>query len=208
MTTPNDSFQSNPDASGTLLATHLVGTKEYPVVMQAGPSGHILDSLDSYIACADNIANAANKQMFSIFNGTGSGKVLKIRKLFYVQTGITAVAGVATRMEWKKTTAQSAGTAITALAFDTNNAAVPAQISIAHAATVTESSLIFPFASSSEEVAAAGTLSIQGLTGLFNLLPEAHTIQDWTLREGQGVTLKNITTTVGTATTLCVFTLE
>jgi hypothetical protein len=207
MTQANDAILVTP-GSGATVATHLINGKEYQVVMQAGPSGHILDSMETYIATADAVANAANKQMLSLFNGVGSAKVVKLRKLFYVQNQTAAVAGAATRVEVKRTTAQSVGTAVTPRPFDTTNAALPAQVLCATGATVTEDVLLFPFVTSSEEQVAAGTLTIQALMGLFNLLPEGSHIQDFVLREGQGVTIKNITTTVGTFTPILVFTLE
>lgn len=209
MTQPNDSILVTP-GSGATVATHLVNGKEYQVVMVAEPSGHLLDSQATWYAWANDVAFAQNKHHTSIFNATGSGVVLKVRKLFAQNLAVAAVTGVMVRMDTFRITASSAGTTITPVAADTTNAALPAQVTVRTNGTITNGPKLFGFAVTNEEVGATGTL-ISGthiLAGL-NWLPSDRSVQDLTLREGEGFTVQQITnTTVGTYGWLLVFTVE
>lgn len=207
MALPNDSILVTP-GSGATVATHLLGGKEYQVIMQAGPSGHILDSLPTYLAWANDVAHAQNKYHISILNPAASGKIVKLQKLFCVNLQAAAVTGVMERFDIFKITAHSVGTLITSEAFDSTNAAPSATVRTG--ATVTEGNKLFGFTTANEEVGATGTL-ISGthiLAGM-NLLFEGRMIQEITLREGQGIAAKQITaTTVGSFGWILVFTEE
>jgi hypothetical protein len=206
---PNDSFLQQPGASGTALATHAVGGKEYPVVMRAGPSGHILDSLETWIGYADAVAYAANKQMISLLNASGSGKIVKVRKLFLVNLALAAVTGVAVRLDVKRITAHSAGTVITPQAMDSQNAVLPVGITLRTGSTVTEGALLFPITMANDEVGATQAFPSSLLMQGFNWLFEHDATQDLVLREGEGLTVKNITsTTVGSLGIILLFTVE
>lgn len=202
-------YQTEGPNTGTALPTRLIDGKEYPVFLLAQSSGHIQGSLDTFTALADAVAFAANKQMFSIFNGAGSGKVIKLRKVFFVNLALAAVTGVATRIEFKRITARSAGTVITPMPHDSLNAALPAAVVAATGSTVTEGALWFPFTMTNDEVGATQAFPSSQLLQATNWLPEGDNIQEMTLREGEGLTIKNITsTTVGSLGIVVVFTAE
>jgi len=208
MALPNDSITVTPGAGAT-VATHAVSGKEYQVVMLAGPGGHLADSLPTYSAYVDAAAFAANKHFLSILN-TEAVSVVKLHKLFLINLQIAAVTGVMVRFEVRRATAHSGGSLVTPEAFDSANPSVPAGVTVrTAAASVTEGALLFSHAINNDEVGATGAFPMpQFLAGL-NLLPESGRLQEFTLRQNQGLTVKMVTsTTIGSFGVLCVFTIE
>lgn len=166
-------------------------------------------AMPTFYACADAVALAANKHHISLFNASGSGVLVCVKKLFQLNLSLAAVTGVALRFDIKRTTAQSAGTAVTPVSMDSNNPALPAQVTCNTGGTITESSLLFPFITQSDEVTAANTAVANYLTQYGNLVLESAEMQEIRLREGQGLTVKQITSsTVGSFAWLMAFTVE
>lgn len=194
--------QLPPDSTGKKLRTRDRGT--------AGHDQYVaVSAAETWVALADTVASANGKQHISIFNATGSGKLVKLRKLFAINLQTAAVTGIVQRFDIKRTTAQSAGTAITPRALDTANAALPAQVTVATAATVTEGVLLFPWVTSSEEETAVPALSKSLFQQSVNVLLEGNEIQELALREGEGATVKQaVNSTVGSFAWLLAFTVE
>lgn len=166
-------------------------------------------AMPTYYALADAVALAANKHHISLFNASGSGVVVSVKKLFQINLSLAAVTGVALRFDVKRTTAQSAGTAITPVSMDSNNPALPAQVTASTGGTITESSLLYPFTTQNDEITAANTAVANYLTQYGNLMLESPEMQELRLREGQGLTVKQITSnTVGSFAWLMAFTVE
>ena len=84
MTKANDSVLVTP-GSGATVATHLVDSKEHQVVMIANANGHLQDTLPTWYIWSTYDARAANEILIDLFNATGSGVILKVRKLFIQQ---------------------------------------------------------------------------------------------------------------------------
>jgi hypothetical protein len=80
-----------------------------------------------------------NKSMAGIFNGSGSGVVLRIKRIWVLNNQTSAVTGVLTTWSLRRSTAQSSGTSVTPVKHDTNSSSIPAQVLVAHGATVTSS---------------------------------------------------------------------
>lgn len=165
-------------------------------------------AMPTYYALADAVAFAANKQHLSIFNNAGSNQMIAIKKLFHINLSLTAVTGVAVRFDVKKTTAQSVGTAITANSADSANPALSG-IQIATGATVTEGAILYPITTQNDELTAANTAIANYLMQFGNLALEGIEQQEYRLRPGEGMTVKQITnTTVGSFAWLMAFTVE
>lgn len=164
---------------------------------------------ETWVATADAVAPAANKYMLTLLNGSGSGKVIKIVSLRLVPLTLTAVTGVGLRMEVKRISAHAAGTGVTPVALDTNNTALPAQITAyTNSASVVDVSLLWPYTVNNDEIGLTSTTSTPALW-LANLAigSDGSTSQPITLREGQGLALKNITSSVvGTFAVVAIFT--
>lgn len=166
-------------------------------------------ALPTYYALADAVAFAANKHHISIMNAAGSGKVVAVKKMFMINTQLAAVTGVAVRADVKRATAHSAGTAVTPVSCDSQNAALPAEITVRTGATVTESSLLFPLTFTNDEAGATQAFPSTQLMAGLNWMPEGAETQETRLRPGEGLTVKQITsTTVGQFAWLIVFTVD
>lgn len=199
-------IQLPPDSTGKKLRTRerVIGldTVHDQGVFQTAPP--------TFYALADAVAFANNKHMMSIFNAAGSGVFLNLQKLFLINNQIATATGVALRLNVARlTAAHTGGTDIVPTTCDTANDALPAQVTVKTNATATAGTLLFPITLNNDEIGA--TMAFPGaqlLAGL-NWFPEGNEIQPYRLREGQGLTIQNITnTTVGSFAFLLVFTVE
>jgi hypothetical protein len=211
MALPNDSIAIT-EGSGAVVAAHTISGKVYQVVIPAGPNGHLTDSAPSYVAWANDVAcdNTANVSHFSILN-TESASIVQVHKLFAVNLQTAAIAGIMMRFDVMRITAHSAGTDITPEKLDSTNANLPAGVTCKTKATITEGNRLFGYAATNDEVGVtgavvAGTHVLQGL----NLVFESPRIQDITLRQNQGLHIKQVTATSvgGIYGYICVFTVK
>ncbi len=220
MAQANDSVLVTP-GSGATIATELINGKEHQVVVNADSSGHIVGTLPTYLYATPNAVAGASKLYFDLFNATGSGKVIDVRGVWIIPKTDVAVAGaVAIRVDLYRTSA--VGTGGTAHSYksatvdvaggnispmDTNNAALPAQITArwlpASGATIAE--WMIPTYSLGEEA----STSMAYLSQYQNLLPMLTWGQRFALREGQGLLAKQGTVaSIGNVGFLVAFTVE
>lgn len=193
MLLPNGTALSS---EGEALATHQpAGGAEFPVVMLAHASGHIRGTIPTYTWWRAFAAGANGQRSLDIFNAAGSGVDVKLRKLFVSHNGATVV-GVPILFDFIHTTAVgTGGTVITGRLQDSNEAAIPAQVTARFNATggATESYVRFGFSVHTEE-----TFPATGLAPMINWLPEGEDVGDICLHEGEGALVKHITnSTVG-----------
>lgn len=166
-------------------------------------------ALPTYYAVADAVAFANTKTHFSIVNESGSGVLISIRKLFPINVSISAITGAALRMEARKLTAHSGGTAITAQSCDSTNPALPAQVTIKTNGTPTGTTLLYPFIITTEEETATAALTKNVFQAMTNIQPEGPEQQEYRLREGEGFSIYQSTNaTVGSFAWFMVFTVE
>lgn len=206
MTQANDSVLVTP-GSGATIATHLINGKEYQVVLEANELGHIIGTNETYSAWSGVIAAAANKVYMHIFNASGSGKIVKVRKVFVQPSqAVNALAAQTWRFEQTSALGTTGNTAITIRKHDSASTAVPAQITAAHSFTAggTSTFTYFELPISTEE-----TLPAVGLVPYFNLLPvDGDRVQDYILREGEGFKVTNVTGGSYSYSVLAVFAIE
>jgi len=191
MTLPNDSVAVTP-GTGATIATHLVNSKEYQVVMQANAAGHIMGSLDTFTAHVASMASSANKPFFHIFNASGSGKIVKVRKLYIIPSlAVNALTGQTWSVRKTSAVGTTGNTAVTPRPHDSASAALPGQITVAHSFTAggTDAFTYFDIVVAPEE-----TLPAIGIVPYMNLLPvDGDFVTDYVLREGEGLKLLNVT---------------
>lgn len=201
----NSYTQVPPNSSGNKMRTRTRVVGADTVHEQAVFQG----ALPTYYALADAVAFAQNKQMISIMNAVGSGKMVVLKKLFLINNAIAAVTGVALRQELKRITAHSSGTLVTPQPSDSASPSLPAEVTVRTGATATEGALMFPLTFTNDEVGATqGFPSATLLAGL-NWFAEGSEVQEIRLREGEGITVKNITNTiVGSFSYLIVFVID
>ena len=166
-------------------------------------------------------AVGANKLYLDLFNASGSGKIVDVRGIWMVPDTDVAVAGAlgvridiyrtsavgtgGTTAAYKSATPDVAGGNITP--YDTANAALPAQITARHlpsgGATISEW-LLASYALGEETATSQAYM-----TQYQNIIPQGQFLQKLTLREGQGILLKQFTVAAtGNMAFLIAFTLE
>lgn len=146
MALPNDSIEVTP-GTGATVATQLVSSKEYQVVMLALPDGNIQGSLPQYRLICPAQAVGSNKVFLDFFNATGSGVTIRVLSAYCFVDNDTAVTGtLGVEVNLTRTTAVGTGgtaatadgtalNAITISKMDTNNAALSASITARSAPT-------------------------------------------------------------------------
>jgi hypothetical protein len=200
-----DFVQLPPDSTGKKQRTRSRVIGAHTVHEQ----GVFSTAMPTYYAVADNVTFAGNKTHLSIVNETGSGVLVAIRKLYAINLQIAAVTGVAIRMETRRLTAHSGGTLITPQSCDSNNPALPAQVTVRTNSTPTGTTLLYPFILTTEEEAATAALTKNVYQAMNSLQPGGPDIQDYALREGEGFSVFQVTSsTVGSFAWLMVFTVE
>lgn len=156
---------------------------------------------------------AANKCMLGIYNGSGSGRIVRVYRIVMLNNQITAVTGAITNLELRTITAGSGGTDITPFKHDSNNESFPSQVAVQTNMTITPTNVLSRIIWSTDEPA-INSLTIDE----FETLPAFSTIWDSgygdsntepiVLREGYGVALVNIGATTGIADIFFEVTLE
>lgn len=185
-----DSITIPDAASGQEHAGIVIGGKFYPVVVLAGSTGHLNDTQETYYFWTPYAAGAANQRLMDIFNASGSGKIVKVKKIF-IQCNMAAITGVGITYDIIRTSAAgTGGTTLTPQKVDTDNANLPAQITARRSATggATENGILFGAAVDPEE-----TRPGAAIMPMINWVPEGANIQEIVLREGQGILVKQIT---------------
>lgn len=138
---------------------------------------------------------ANGKHMLSLFNGAGSGRVLRLYRVWILNNQTAAVTGVLTTLGLRRTTSQSGGTAIAATKHDTASSNLAAQILAASGATVGNSADVsYRTIVWSNDEPAASTASSDEMECMvpLNLIWDSTgdaNVEPITLRESQGVTL-------------------
>ncbi len=203
MSLSNDSILVTP-GTGATVATELIGGKEHQVMMLADDAGHILGTKSTYTYIVPSTAVGASKLFLDLFNATGSGQIIKVLSVRpIVDTDIAVVGAVGIRIGLFRTSA--VGTGGTAAAYksatldvaggtispqDTDNAALPAQITARHlpAAGATISEWIRGMYVMGEEASTSMAYMFQGQMNMLDV--DDLSAQLLTLREGQGILIK------------------
>lgn len=169
----------------------------------------------TYTLGAVGVAFALNKAMLGVYNGVGSGKVLKVYRVWALNNGVAAVTGVMTNLELRRLTSGSGGSAITPMKHDSTSLSFPAQIVVSTGMTVVTSDLFRRVAWSNDEAAANATATmdeletIPALTCLWDVGYNDLNVEPIVCREGYGCALINTgNTAVGTLDVFMEVTME
>lgn len=130
---------SATSGDGSVVATHLANAKEHAVQMMAEPSGHLMGTLDTYVAifklATDVAASAlssaqganADKMWASLFHTAASTKTVRVRKIdFFLSAPAASVASIDLRRLTATTAPATGNPAITPVAVNTSSAAAEA----------------------------------------------------------------------------------
>lgn len=169
----------------------------------------------TYRAIAVGATFASNKSMLTLFNGSGSGRIIRVKRIWQLNNQTAGVTGVLTTLEVRRISASSGGTAITPVKMDTTNEAMPAQVACATGPTdsLTGDNALMRYMWSNDEPAAGALTNdevevLPALAIVFDAATGDADIQPIVLREGEGVCLRHTgSTTVGICDVVFEFTL-
>jgi hypothetical protein len=164
------------DGSGTSIGSGVSGTGLSVVNTQT----------QTYFASALAVASGASKDYINLSNASGSGKVIRIMRIFASVDAQGAVTGLQTGWTVSRfTTVGSSCTSITIVPADTTNAAVPAQVTANTACTSDPGGTVtslFKTSISADETQ-NGTINVYEFRDNGG--------QPITLREAEGITLNS-----------------
>ena len=179
---------------GTEISTQSADDKEAQVIITAAANGHLHKTLDTYYYFGELNVGAQNKIHLTLFNGASSGVIIRVRGL-YLQCGLhdaDTPGGVTYRFDLDTITAAgTGGTDLTGRETDSNNAAIPAEVTAEHASAsgATKGFTLFPVILNDTNLDNLASAHI----GRVNLLQQGEHIQDLVLYEGEGLRLIQIT---------------
>ncbi len=203
MSRANDSILVTP-GSGATVAMHVADSKEHQVVIVADDNGHIRGTKETYSYIVPSTAVGASKLFLDLFNGSGSGKVIRVtsvRPIIDTDVAVTGAVGIrlllfrtsavgtgGTAAAYKSATLDVAGGTITPQ--DTNNANLPAQITARHLPTAgaTSAEWLRGMYAMGEEASTSMAYMMQGQFNMLDL--DSEDAQLLTLREGQGIAVR------------------
>lgn len=188
----NSFTQVPPDSTGDKLAMRSYVRGSDTLHSQ----GVYFDGLPTFRLLCPAIVPATNKYHIVLRNNTGSAQTLWLLGLYAINDNVTAVTGVINQFNFRRVTGTPTLTAVTPYAYNSDDPAL-ANVVAGHTATagLTDSTIITPFALSSEENTASPVNTNQQLPFMANLLPLMHPYgRPLALRPDQGVAVKQIGT--------------
>lgn len=149
------------------------------------------------------VAFGNNKSMAAILNGAGSGRIVRIKRIWILNNQTTGVTGVLTTFALKRSSAQSAGTSVTPTKHDTASEALPGTVLVATGATVTQTADVAMRQwvwSNDEPAAGTGTSDELECLVPLNCVWDSATgdadLEPIVLREDQGIDVRHTGTSV------------
>lgn len=160
-----------------------------------------------------------NKTLLTIFNGSGSGRIIRVYKIWCLHNPFAAATSTLTKIHIIRTTANSSGTDIKSslVKHQTANENMPSQVAIKHSSTDTTSG--DPIRQVTWSVNTPASIGIQNTIGewqsvyslsrVFEAGYYNSTLEPIVLREDQGIVIKQPgTNTNGFVESIIEFTME
>lgn len=151
----------------------------------------------SFTVSGIDITFGNNKSLLTIFNSTGSGVIIKVYRVIFLNNQTVAVAnGVVTTIELRRITASTGGSDLTTIKHDTNTSNLSANVYVKTGATDTVSSDTFrKFLWSTDEPAATtSTIDEWECIPVFNTVWDSGygdtNLEPIVLRENEGLAIK------------------
>jgi hypothetical protein len=169
----------------------------------------------TYRAVVTGATFASNKSMLTVFNGSGSGRIVRVKRIWFLNNQTTGVTGALTTMEIRRISASTGGSAAASVKHDSNSENIPAQITITTGPTdtLTGDPALMRFMWSNDEPAVSSLVNdevevIPALACVFDAATGDADLEPLTLREGQGVSVRHTgSSAVGVADAIIEFTM-
>ena len=170
---------------------------------------------ETYIVGSTEIAIGNNKSMLSLLNASGSTVVVKLRKLYLLNSQTSAVTGIISDFQLFRFTGHSGGTSLTPLTFDSNDS-LNSSVTARTGGTISgEAAAALKRWEISSDEWGTGTLDQEGAdhgSGLYGQPLYEHTSpfeKPITLRANEGIHLKHVvSSTAGAFDIYMIFTEE
>jgi hypothetical protein len=174
----------------------------------------------SYSGLTTGIPFGSAKWMFDVFNSSSSSRYIRVYRIWVFNNNTTAVTGVLTQLQVRKTNSMSGGSTLTPIAHDLTNSALNANTTAGYGRTCgyPTNNLLRQFVWSNDEIAVASGILAVDIDSCECLVPVAQiwdvgygdsSVKPVTLRasndEGVGVFHPG-TSTVGVLAAECEFT--
>ena len=169
----------------------------------------------TYRAVVVGATFASNKSMLTVFNGSGSGRIIRVKRVWLLNNQTSGVTGVLTTFELRRISASSGGTAVTPVKHDSNSENMPAQVACATGPTdtLTGDAAYTRWMWSNDEPAVSAmtndeTECVPVLACVFDAATGDADIEPIVLREGQGLCVRHTgSSAVGVADAIIEFTM-
>ncbi len=168
----------------------------------------------TYTAAAPGVTYLLNKCMIGLYNGVGSGQVIRVYRVWSTNNQTVAVTGVLLLLQMSRITTGSGGFAIIPTKHDFQAPTPPSQIVCASGLSYTIDTSYRRNVRSNDEPLASDNAALDEMFTIpsCNILWDSYvdsTIQPITLREGYGLGVINTTSTaVGLADFFIEFTMD
>lgn len=165
----------------------------------------------TFVATAINVTIGNNKSMISLLNASGSGVVVRLQKLFLINSQNAGVTGVSVDFRMFRHTGHSAGTQLTPRAHDTNDS-LHANVTVRTGGTISGEAADYLYRwlwgsdewSTGPADADSADHAQQSLNPVYVAGPGERPI---TIRPGEGLTIKDVTnSTAGQFDLIAIFT--
>lgn len=158
---------------------------------------------------------ASNKSMLTLFNGSGSGRIIRVKRIWQLNNQTSGVTGAITTMEIRRISASTGGTAASVVKHDTSSESLPAQVTTATGPTdtLTSDPALMRYMWSNDEPAVSSLVSdetetIPLLACTFDAATGDADLEPLVLREGEGVSVRHTgASAVGVCDVIIEFTL-
>lgn len=160
----------------------------------------------TYTLSATSTILTANRSLLAVFNASGSGRVVRVYRVWILNNQFISIAGVIGFLELRRITAASGGQTFPPKKHVSSSENFPAQVTTGTGMAVTTSDLFLRrLWISDEAVASASATDVDAMELKYplNIIWDTGyndtNIEPIVCREGQGLSLQNITSTVGQA---------
>lgn len=178
-----------------------VSVEEQYVAMAGEPTYYLWSASTP---CAANQYNLAVKNLMT-------NQLVKLRKLFLINTQLTAATGVALQFDITRCSSITGGQVVTPNAADSNDGSITtAQFtSVRSPSSVTQGVTLYSWFTTNDEIGVTQAFPSSYIQAGINMHPEGGEIKELVLRQNEGVCIKQITSSaVGAFAVLAVITIE
>ena len=208
MFSTNEFIVQSPDGA---RKAEVVGDRLKVDAVVSNTDGEASTKRKTFVVNAVGVAIGNNKSMLSLLNAAGSGVVVRLEKMYLINTQTAGITGINADFRLFRITGHSVGTALTPLTHDTSDT-LSASVTARTGSTVAgeAAAAMYRWMWGTDEWATGPADADSADHSLQNVMPLYEVglnTKALTLRPGEGISLKQVVnSTVGTFDVILVFT--